>query len=53
MFEGSTQSIALASFRFVLILTMAGKKEFCYSSEKTRGNLVALCTTATFIVLKA
>ena len=31
---------------------MPSKKQFCYSLENARGNLVALHTTTTFIVLK-
>ena len=30
MFEGRAQSTAQDNFRFVLILTMASKKHFCY-----------------------
>ena len=47
-----TQYTAEANFRFALILTVASKKEFCYSKEKALRNLVALLTTTTSIVIK-
>ena len=39
MFEGRAQHAASTNFRFVLILTMSSKKQFCFSSEKARGIL--------------
>ena len=49
MFEGRAQHAASTNFRFVLILTMTSKKQFCFSSEKARGIMLALRTTTTSI----